>query len=68
LPINAQNIYLMANQAGNTQSEDCLSLNVWTKGRASGAKKAVLVWLYGGCAFHLPSSCEQQKMSGKERG
>lgn len=28
-------------------SEDCLYLNVWTKGKAGG-KKPVLVWIYGG--------------------
>ncbi|KAH8586802.1 carboxylesterase [Bisporella sp. PMI_857] len=46
-PTNARNIFLMLDQVGNTQSEDCLSLNVWTKHRA-GKKKAVLLWLYGG--------------------
>lgn len=29
-------------------SEDCLYLNVWTKPQAGDAKKAVLVWFYGG--------------------
>ncbi|KAL2075539.1 hypothetical protein VTL71DRAFT_482 [Oculimacula yallundae] len=31
-----------------TDSEDCLSLNVWTKPQTGETKKAVLVWLYGG--------------------
>lgn len=29
-------------------SEDCLSINVWTKPQTGDAKKAVLVWIYGG--------------------
>ncbi|KAG0649049.1 Cholinesterase [Hyphodiscus hymeniophilus] len=29
-------------------SEDCLYLNVWTKPQTGEAKKAVLVWVYGG--------------------
>ncbi|KAI9649067.1 hypothetical protein NHQ30_001634 [Ciborinia camelliae] len=30
------------------QSEDCLTLNVWTKPQTGDSKKAVLVWIYGG--------------------
>ncbi|PBP27860.1 carboxylesterase [Diplocarpon rosae] len=33
---------------GANYSEDCLYLNVWTKPQTGDAKKAVLVWLYGG--------------------
>jgi carboxylesterase type B len=29
-------------------SEDCLTVNVWTKPQTGEAKKAVLVWIYGG--------------------
>ncbi|KAL3417250.1 carboxylesterase [Phlyctema vagabunda] len=29
-------------------SEDCLTLNVWTRPQAGETKKAVLVWIYGG--------------------
>ncbi|KAH6871540.1 carboxylesterase [Thelonectria olida] len=29
-------------------SEDCLTLNVWTKPQAGESKKAVLVWIHGG--------------------
>ncbi|KAF2499004.1 alpha/beta-hydrolase [Lophium mytilinum] len=31
-----------------TLSEDCLTMNVWTKPQTGDAKKAVLVWMYGG--------------------
>lgn len=29
-------------------NEDCLYLNVWTKPQTGEAKKAVLLWIYGG--------------------
>jgi cholinesterase len=35
-------------QLGDKFSEDCLTLNVWTKPQAGEAKKAVLLWIYGG--------------------
>lgn len=35
-------------QRTDTFSEDCLTLNVWTKPQLGDAKKAVLVWIYGG--------------------
>jgi len=34
--------------AGNRQSEDCLTLNVWTKPQTGDKAKAVLFWIYGG--------------------
>jgi para-nitrobenzyl esterase len=30
------------------QSEDCLTLNVWTRGLDAGAKRPVMVWYHGG--------------------
>jgi para-nitrobenzyl esterase len=30
------------------QSEDCLTLNVWTRGLQDGAKRPVMVWYHGG--------------------
>ncbi|KAI8259101.1 Cholinesterase [Colletotrichum sp. SAR 10_98] len=38
-----------------SQSEDCLTLNVWSKPQSGDAKKAVLVWIHGG-AFTTGSS------------
>ncbi|KAL2069387.1 hypothetical protein VTL71DRAFT_14066 [Oculimacula yallundae] len=35
-------------QIGDTFSEDCLTLNVWTAPQSGSSKKAVLVWIYGG--------------------
>ncbi|KAF1809651.1 alpha/beta-hydrolase [Eremomyces bilateralis CBS 781.70] len=35
-------------QIGHVQSEDCLTLNIWTKPQCGERKKAVLVWIYGG--------------------
>ncbi|KAF2401250.1 alpha/beta-hydrolase [Trichodelitschia bisporula] len=35
-------------QAGNAFSEDCLTLNVWTKPQTGEKAKAVLFWIYGG--------------------
>jgi hypothetical protein len=40
---------------GLPQSEDCLTLNVWTQPQVGDAKKAVLVWIYGG-SFKTGSS------------
>jgi cholinesterase len=35
-------------QVGDHFSEDCLTLNVWTKPQTGDARKAVLLWIYGG--------------------
>jgi cholinesterase len=35
-------------QTGDVFSEDCLTLNIWTKPQVGEKKKAVMVWLYGG--------------------
>ena len=32
----------------DAQSEDCLTVNIWTKPQTGEAKKAVLFWIYGG--------------------
>lgn len=39
---------MFAAQNGNPSSEDCLSLNIWTRTPSSSAKKPVLVWFHGG--------------------
>lgn len=33
---------------GNLQSEDCLTLNIWTKDPSSHQRKGVLIWIHGG--------------------
>jgi carboxylesterase type B len=49
-PQAQRTINYFASGAGNPQSEDCLTLNIWSKptARATAAKKPVLVYLYGG--------------------
>ena len=42
--------------AGQEQSEDCLSLNIWTPG-LDDAKRPVLLWIHGG-AFYIGSGTE----------
>lgn len=34
--------------AGTPVSEDCLTLNIWTKPQDGDRQKAVLVWIHGG--------------------
>lgn len=38
----------LLSQQNVTYSEDCLTLNVWTKPQSGEEKKAVLFWIYGG--------------------
>jgi carboxylesterase type B len=33
---------------GDVYSEDCLTLNVWTKPQTGESNKAVMVWIHGG--------------------
>lgn len=39
---------MFAAQTGNPSSEDCLSLNIWTKTPNDLVKKPVLIWFHGG--------------------
>ena len=41
-------VFTIMGNGGAKYSEDCLYLNVWTKPQVGDAKKAVLVWIYGG--------------------
>ncbi|KAI0129630.1 carboxylesterase [Xylariales sp. AK1849] len=34
--------------SGTPQSEDCLTLNVWTRPQTGEASKAVMIWIHGG--------------------
>lgn len=47
---------MFAAQTGNPSSEDCLSLNIWTKKPDSSAKKPVLIWFHGGRKHYYPVS------------
>lgn len=40
---------------GNPQSEDCLTLNIWTKRPCSQKKKGVLLWIHGGSKYASPA-------------
>lgn len=46
-PQNPTPLQGLMGASGGTQSEDCLSLNVWTQG-CDGAKRPVMVWIHGG--------------------
>jgi para-nitrobenzyl esterase len=46
-PQNPSAIEGMIGASRSEQSEDCLSLNVWSPGRV-GAKRPVMVWIHGG--------------------
>ncbi|KAL3424171.1 carboxylesterase [Phlyctema vagabunda] len=52
-----QGIQILATlaQVGEKFSEDCLTVNVWTKPQTGESKKAVLLWIYGG-GFNSGSS------------
>lgn len=43
-----QRILTASAQTGRPYSEDCLSLNVWTKPQTGEKSKAVLFWIFGG--------------------
>ena len=45
-------------------SEDCLALNVWTKGIADGKKRPVLVWFHGG-GYSAGNAIEQDGYHGE---
>jgi cholinesterase len=52
---NVTTIFLPILQARHEFSEDCLTINVWTKPQTGEKAKAVLLWIYGG-GFFLGSS------------
>lgn len=39
---------LLGIDRGGGQNEDCLVLNIWTRGLGDGEKRPVMVWLHGG--------------------
>ncbi|KAF2739208.1 alpha/beta-hydrolase [Polyplosphaeria fusca] len=41
-------MFTILSQSGDRFSEDCLTLNIWTKAQQSEEKKAVMVYFYGG--------------------
>ena len=44
-------INAFAGGRGNPQSEDCLTLNIWTNNPNSRKRKGVLVWIHGGSTY-----------------
>ncbi|MBT9333368.1 carboxylesterase/lipase family protein [Paracidobacterium acidisoli] len=42
------------------ESEDCLTLNVWTPAKSTGAKLPVMVWFYGG-GFNMGGTSEARQ-------
>lgn len=52
-------------QVGHSMSEDCLSVNVWTKGK-SAEEKAVLLWIHGGGMICGLGSCGLGKFADKD--
>ena len=52
---NSTTIFAPLLQVGHDFSEDCLTINVWTKPQTGEKAKAVLLWIYGG-GFFLGSS------------
>jgi cholinesterase len=47
-PANGTDLAAAMGVATDTQSEDCLYINVWAKPQTGEKKKAVMVWIYGG--------------------
>lgn len=45
-------------QLGHNPSEDCLTLNVWSKPQTGEKLKAVLVWIFGGGADDRKLACD----------
>ena len=43
------------------ESEDCLTLNVWTPGLHDGVKRPVMVWLHGGGLWRLSAAGANQE-------
>ncbi|KAH8906928.1 alpha/beta-hydrolase [Coniochaeta sp. PMI_546] len=57
------------NQWATNQSEDCLTLNVWTRPQTGEGNKAVLVWIHGGAYISGGSAVpwyNGQYLAGKE--
>ena len=49
------------------ESEDCLTLNVWTPALADGGKRPVMVWFHGGGLWALSASGASQAGDGLAR-
>lgn len=47
-PPSLYNLLADLGQVNDTQNEDCLYVNVWSKPQSGSALKPVLVWIYGG--------------------
>ncbi|KAH0175196.1 cholinesterase, partial [Aureobasidium melanogenum] len=56
LTASGRRVYVnFVDQVGNPQSEDCLTLNIWTKATTNPKPKAVLLWIHGG-RYSIPGT------------
>ncbi|KAB5585574.1 carboxylesterase [Coniochaeta sp. 2T2.1] len=65
----AVGLMLEINEWADNQSEDCLTLNIWTKPQTGEEGKAVMVWIHGGAYVSGGSAVEWyngQYLAGKE--
>ncbi|KEQ80927.1 carboxylesterase [Aureobasidium pullulans EXF-150] len=56
LTTTGRRVYMnFVDQVNNSQSEDCLTLNIWTKASSNSSSKPVLLWIHGG-RYTIPGS------------
>jgi para-nitrobenzyl esterase len=66
-PPQALGTFPLAREGGPRESEDCLTLNIWTPGLRDGRKRPVLVWLHGG-GYDVRSGNRENGRALSQRG